>query len=101
MAKKVLKVNDVSEPNLYREVFPIPNFHLLNSKEKRSLRIAGAGLGNRYDVSRRPAGKAPYTPEQVLRIYDLLHKIDGDTGLIRQCEFFLYSDRDRKAVRAL
>jgi isopropylmalate/homocitrate/citramalate synthase len=40
----------------------------------------------------------PYTPEQVLKIYDLLHKIDGDTGLIRQCEFFLYSDRDRKAV---
>ena len=42
--------------------------------------------------------RPPYTPEQVLRIYDLLHKIDGDTGLIRQCEFFLYSDRDRKAV---
>jgi isopropylmalate/homocitrate/citramalate synthase len=42
--------------------------------------------------------RPPYTPEQVLKIYDLLHKIDGDTGLIRQCEFFLYSDRDRKAV---
>ncbi|HOV78294.1 MAG TPA: PEP-utilizing enzyme, partial [Sedimentisphaerales bacterium] len=24
--------------------------------------------------------------------------IDGGTGLIRQCEFFLYSDKDRKAV---
>src|SRR4030065_92953 len=42
--------------------------------------------------------RPPYTPEQVLRIYDLLHEIDGDTGLIRQCEFFLYSKRDRKAV---
>jgi len=31
-------------------------------------------------------------------VYDLLHEIDGGTGLIRQCEFFLYSDRDRKAV---
>jgi isopropylmalate/homocitrate/citramalate synthase len=27
-----------------------------------------------------------------------LHQIDGGTGLIRQCEFFLYSSRDRKAV---
>jgi len=27
-----------------------------------------------------------------------LHQIDGGTGLIRQCEFFLYSKRDRKAV---
>ncbi|GAJ01954.1 unnamed protein product, partial [marine sediment metagenome] len=25
-------------------------------------------------------------------------KIDGGSGLIRQCEFFLYSDRDKKAV---
>ena len=42
--------------------------------------------------------RPPYTPEQILRIYDLLHEIDGGTGLIRQCEFFLYSDKDRKAV---
>ena len=43
--------------------------------------------------------RPPYTPEQILRIYDFLHEIDGGTGLIRQCEFFLYSKRDRKAVR--
>ncbi|MFA5555137.1 MAG: 2-isopropylmalate synthase, partial [Phycisphaerae bacterium] len=42
--------------------------------------------------------RPPYTPEQILHIYDLMHKIDGDTGLIRQCEFFLYSKRDQKAV---
>jgi isopropylmalate/homocitrate/citramalate synthase len=42
--------------------------------------------------------RPPYMPEQVLRIYDLLHKIDGDSGVIRQCEFFLYSERDRKVV---
>ena len=37
--------------------------------------------------------RPPFTPEQILRIYDLLHQIDGGTGLIRQCEFFLYSDK--------
>ncbi|MHC4571599.1 MAG: 2-isopropylmalate synthase [Planctomycetota bacterium] len=42
--------------------------------------------------------RPPYSAEQILKIYDLLHKIDGGTGLIRQCEFFLYSERDRKAV---
>ncbi|MCK5472948.1 MAG: hypothetical protein KAI59_02870, partial [Planctomycetes bacterium] len=35
---------------------------------------------------------------QVLRIFDLLHEVDGGSGLIRQCEFFLYSKRDREAV---
>jgi isopropylmalate/homocitrate/citramalate synthase len=42
--------------------------------------------------------RPPYTPEQIARIFDLLHQIDGGAGLIRQCEFFLYSKRDRKAV---
>jgi isopropylmalate/homocitrate/citramalate synthase len=44
------------------------------------------------------ASRQPYTPEQIARIYDFLHEIDGGTGLIRQCEFYLYSKRDRKAV---
>jgi isopropylmalate/homocitrate/citramalate synthase len=42
--------------------------------------------------------RPPYSPEQVLRIFDYLHEIDGGTGLIRQCEFFLYSKKDKKAV---
>jgi isopropylmalate/homocitrate/citramalate synthase len=29
----------------------------------------------------------------------LLHEIDGGTGLIRQCEFFLYSKRDQEAIK--
>ncbi|MGH2386762.1 MAG: histone-lysine N-methyltransferase [Chloroflexota bacterium] len=39
-----------------------------------------------------------YSPEQILHLYDLLHRLDNDTGTIRACEFFLYSDQDRAAV---
>ncbi len=39
-----------------------------------------------------------YTPEQILYLYDLLHRLDRDSGTIRACEFFLYSDQDRAAV---
>lgn len=42
--------------------------------------------------------RAPYTPEQVLFLYDLLHRLSGARGLVRQTEFFLYSERDRRAV---
>ena len=31
-------------------------------------------------------------------IYDLIHKLGGPRGIIRQCEFFLYTDKDREAV---
>src|SRR5215208_5205526 len=45
--------------------------------------------------------REPYTVEQIMRIYELLHRLDGDAGLIRQCEFFLYSEKDRAAVEAV
>jgi hypothetical protein len=34
MAKKTMKVNDVSEPNLYREVFPYTEFPLVKFERK-------------------------------------------------------------------
>ena len=42
--------------------------------------------------------RAPYTTEQIVTIYDYLHKLGGPKGLIRQSEFFLYSKKDRDAV---
>ena len=99
MTKKNPKLVDVKKPNLYREIYPYNEFPKVVFDNKRV----------KYDVPEEiwitdttfrdgQQARPPYKPEQILRIYDLLHKIDGGTGLIRQCEFFLYSDRDRKAV---
>jgi len=99
MAEKILKVKDVSEPNLYREMFPYTEFPLVKF-ERKTVPYEVPDEVWITDTTFRDGQQArpPYMPEQVLKIYDLLHKIDGDTGLIRQSEFFLYSDRDRKAV---
>ena len=43
--------------------------------------------------------RPPYTAAQIARIYGMLHELDGGSGLIRQCEFFLYSPQDQEAVR--
>jgi len=40
----------------------------------------------------------PFTVEQIVTIYNYLHKLGGKAGVIRQCEFFLYSEKDKKAV---
>ena len=90
---------DVERPNLYREIFPYTEFP----------KVVFDGSPDDYEIPEEiwitdttfrdgQQARPPYSPEQVLRIYDFLHAIDGDTGLIRQCEFFLYSDRDRKAI---
>lgn len=42
--------------------------------------------------------RAPYTTEQIVRIYDYLNKLGGPKGVIKQSEFFLYSKKDRDAV---
>jgi len=42
--------------------------------------------------------RPPYTPEQIAHIYGLLHKLGGKNGLIRQTEFFIYSEKDREAL---
>jgi len=99
MAEKNFKLVDVAKPNLYREIFPYTEFPRVVFDDQRP----------NYDIPEEiwitdttfrdgQQARPPYTPEQILRIYDLLHEIDGGTGLIRQCEFFLYSQRDRKAV---
>ena len=99
MAKKRLRVIDVNRPNLYRETFPYTEFPKVMFDNQR----VEYDIPDKIwitDTSFRDGQQArpPYTSEQILKVFDLLHKIDGGTGLIRQCEFFLYSNRDRKAV---
>ena len=45
--------------------------------------------------------REPYSVAQIVRLFDLLHRLDGDSGLIRQCEFFLYTEKDRAALEAV
>ncbi len=40
-----------------------------------------------------------FTVEQISTIFDYLHKIDNNSGIIRQSEFFLYTDKDKEAVK--
>lgn len=42
--------------------------------------------------------RAPYTVDQMVTLYEMLHRLGGPQGKIRQSEFFLYSKKDREAV---
>lgn len=99
MTNRYPELKDVPKPNLYREIFPYTEFPRLVLESEN----VAANLPEDIwitDTTFRDGqqSRPPYTPEQILKIYDILHEIDGETGLIRQCEFFLYSERDRKAV---
>jgi isopropylmalate/homocitrate/citramalate synthase len=40
----------------------------------------------------------PFSVKQIVQLYKYLHKLGGPNGMIKQSEFFLYSEKDRKAV---
>lgn len=91
---------DVSEPNLQREVFPYDEVCRIDFDHKL---IAIDPAEERFitDTTFRDGQQArpPYTVEQVCDIFDLLHRLSGPNGVIRQSEFFLYSNKDKEAVR--
>ena len=41
----------------------------------------------------------PYTVQQIVDLYKLMSRLGGPYGIIRQTEFFVYSERDREAIR--
>ena len=99
MANKNPKLVDVGKPNLYREMFPYTEFpSVVFDRERVDYEIPEQIWITDTTFRDGQQARPPYKAEQILRIFDLLHEIDGGTGLIRQCEFFLYSDRDREAV---
>jgi len=42
----------------------------------------------------------PFTVKQITDLFTMLHRLGGPNGLIRQSEFFVYSDKDRRALAA-
>lgn len=90
---------DVQEPNLYRHIFPYEEVCKIEFDNKFVFfdppeEIFITDTTFRDGQQARP----PYTVEQIVDLFDMLHKLGGPNGVIRQCEFFLYSEKDKKAV---
>jgi Isopropylmalate/homocitrate/citramalate synthases len=87
-------------PELYREQFPytaVPRVRF--DGVDVPLRVPGRIWITDTTFRDGQQARPPYTPEQIAHIYTLMHKLGGKNGLIRQSEFFIYSGRDRAALR--
>ena len=92
-------LQDVAEPNLYREVFPYTEIPRVTFNHRHVPIFVPDEIWI-TDTTFRDGqqSRPPYTVEQILKIFDLLNKLDNNSGIIRQTEFFIYSEKDRKAV---
>lgn len=94
------EVNDIPEPNLLREMFPYTEVPRIVF-DGRGVPMEPAEDFFITDTTFRDGQQArpPYKVEHIVRLYDLMSKLGGPNGVIRATEFFLYSEKDREAVR--
>ncbi|MBW1990555.1 MAG: histone-lysine N-methyltransferase [Deltaproteobacteria bacterium] len=90
---------DVDEPNLMRDVFPYTEISRIDFDYKFVMPQPPAQMFI-TDTTFRDGQQArpPYTVKQIVDIFDMLHRLSGPKGIIRQSEFFLYSAKDKEAV---
>jgi isopropylmalate/homocitrate/citramalate synthase len=107
-----IKLKEVSEPVLLSDMFPhstpphvVFEGELHEELDGKTHSIMPSDVRKRdiriTDTTFRDGQQArpPYTVEQTVHLYELLSKLSGPHGVIRQTEFFLYSQKDREAVR--
>ena len=92
-------LQDIEKPNLFRDMFSYDEV----PKVRFNHRIVPMYFPDDIwitDTTFRDGqqSRAPFTAEQMVHIYKLLHKLGGEKGIIRQSEFFVYTDKDRKAL---
>lgn len=90
---------DVEEPNLYRSQFPYDEIPKIIF-DGETVPLSPAEDIWVTDTTFRDGQQArpPYSVEDIVHIFDLEHRLGGPKGVIRQSEFFLYSDKDRDAL---
>jgi len=90
---------EVEKPELFRDIFPYVEVSKVKFDHKIELidppdDIFITDTTFRDGQQSRP----PFTVQQIVDLFEFLHRLGGPNGVIRQCEFFLYTEKDRDAV---
>ena len=93
-------LQDVAEPNLQRDIYSYGTVPMIAFNHRR----VPMGMPEEIwitDTTLRDGQQSvePYSVDQIVNIYKLLSKLGGPYGIIRQTEFFIYSKKDREALR--
>ncbi len=92
-------LQDVAEPNLLRDLYSYGTVPKVAFNHRRVPMNMPEEIWI-TDTSLRDGQQSvePYSVDQIVKIYQLLSKLGGPYGIIRQTEFFIYSKKDREAI---
>lgn len=93
------QLQDVQEPNLYRDVYNYEEVPRVAFNHRR----VPIGMPEEIwitDTTFRDGQQSiePYTVDQIVDLFKLISRLGGPFGIIRQTEFFVYSEKDREAI---
>lgn len=93
------KLQDVAEPNLYRDIYSYDEVPKVAFNHRRVPLSMPEDIWI-TDTSFRDGQQSvnPYTADQIVDLFKLMSKLGGPYGIIRQTEFFIYSKKDREAI---
>ena len=101
LEQKIYKysLQDVENPELYRDIYDYESVPKVAFNHRR----VPMGMPSEIWItatSLRDGQQSvePYSVEQIVRLYQLMSKLGGPYGVIRQTEMFVYSEKDRKAL---
>jgi isopropylmalate/homocitrate/citramalate synthase len=92
-------IQEVAEPNLFRSIYPyheIPKLPFNHRTVPRDMPKEIFLTDTTFRDGQQ--SRAPYSVRQIVDLFDLLHRLSGPKGIVRQTEFFVYSDRDKEAL---
>ncbi len=92
-------LQDIPDPNLYRDIYPYTEVPRISFNHRR----VPMGMPKEIwitDTSFRDGQQSvePYTVRQIVDLYKLMSRLGGPYGIIRQTEFFVYSEKDKQAI---
>ena len=92
-------LQDVKEPILYRDVYNYEEVPKIAFNHRRVPMSMPEEIWI-TDTSFRDGQQSvnPYTPDQIVALYQMMSRLGGPYGSIRQTEFFIYSKKDREAI---
>lgn len=93
------QLQEREDPNLYRGLFDYDSVPKVSFNHRTVPMDMPAEIWM-TDTTFRDGQQStsPFTVDQIVHLYKLLNKLGGPKGLIRQSEFFIYTEKDRRAV---
>ncbi len=95
-----LQAKNENHPNLFKDIFPYSEIPKITFGSQQIPMFVPDDIWI-TDTTFRDGQQAmdTYSEDQIVKIFDYLHELDNNSGIIRQTEFFLYTEKDRNAAR--